>query len=71
MLKDWNVTDLRTNRKKYESAAAGEEKISEVHVVKLGAYSYRKLKDQSSQPRKPSNPGKHAIDVVWDLQLDA
>ena len=30
MLKDWNLIDLCTNSMKYESAAAGEEKISGV-----------------------------------------
>ena len=51
MLKDWNP-------------AASEEKISGVHINKLGAYSYHKLADKSSQPRKPSNPEKNDIDVV-------
>ena len=53
MLKDWNLTDLRTNGTKHESAAT-----CEVHIYKLGAYSYRELTDNSSQPRKPSNPVK-------------
>ena len=50
MLKDWNLIDLRTNGMKYEKTAAVEEKISGVHINKLGAYSYRKLTDKSSQP---------------------
>ena len=58
MLKDWNLIDLRTNGMKYQKAAAGEEKISGVHINKLGAYSYRKLTDKSSQPRKPISTGK-------------
>ena len=70
MLKDWNLIDLHTNSMKYENPAASEEKISGVHINKLGAYSYHKLADKSSQPRKPSNPEKNDIDVVWDLQLD-
>ena len=48
----------------YESTAASEEKISGVHLNKLGAYSNRKLTERSSQPGKPSNPEKYAIDVV-------
>ena len=40
MLKDWNLIDLRTNGVKYESVAAGEERISRVHINKLGAYSF-------------------------------
>ena len=70
MLKDWNLIDLHTNSMKYENPASSEEKISGVHINKLGAYSYHKLADKSSQPRKPSNPEKNDIDVVWDLQLD-
>ena len=38
ILKDKNLTDLGTNSMKYESAAADEEKISGVHLRKLGAY---------------------------------
>ena len=38
MPKDWNLIDLCTNSMKYESAAAGEEKISGVYINKLGAY---------------------------------
>ena len=64
MLKDWNLIDLHTNSMKYENPAASEEKISGVHINKLGAYSYHKLADKSSQPRKPSNPEKNDIDVV-------
>ena len=43
---------------KHESAAAGQERISGVHIVKLGAYPYQKRTDKSNQPRKPSNPEK-------------
>ena len=64
MLKDWSLTDLRTNGMKYESAAAGKEKISIVHINKLGAYSYCKRTDNSSQHGKPSSPEKNAIDVA-------
>ena len=64
MLKDWNLIDLHTNSMKYENPAASEEKISGVHINKLGAYSYHELADKSSQPRKPSNPEKNDIDVV-------
>ena len=52
MLKNWNLIDLRTNGMKYESAAGGKEKISAVHINKLGSHSYRKLPDKSSQPGK-------------------
>ena len=45
VLKDWNLVDLRTNGMKYESAAAGEEEICGVHINKLGAYLYRKLRE--------------------------
>ena len=54
MFKDWNVIDLRTDRMKFESTAAGKENIS-------GAYSYRKLTDKSSQPRKASNPERCGV----------
>ena len=54
---------------KYESSAGGKEKISGMHVNRLDAYSYGKLTDKSSQPGKPINPEKNAIDVVLDLQL--
>lgn len=40
MLKDWNLIGLRTNGVKYESVAAGEERISRVHINKLGADSF-------------------------------
>ena len=32
VLKDWNLIDLRINGMKYDSAPAGEEKISGVHI---------------------------------------
>ena len=40
MLNDWNLIDLRTNGIKYESVEAGKERISRVHINKLGAYSF-------------------------------
>ena len=42
----------------HECSDAAKEKISGAHKIKLAAYSYRKLTDKSSQPRKSSNPEK-------------
>ena len=49
---------MRANGIKYESAAAGAEKISGVHINKLGAYLYRKLTDKGKQPEKLSDQKK-------------
>ena len=44
MLKNWNLQELRKNGMKYESAAAGEEKISGGALNKISPYSFRNLK---------------------------
>ena len=51
MLKNWNLQELRKNGMKYESAAAGEEKISGGALNKIGPYSFRNLK-KKNQPEK-------------------
>lgn len=50
---------------KYESPAAGEEKIYAMHVNRLDAYSYGKLTDKSSQPGKPINPEKKMLSMWY------
>ena len=67
MLTDWYLIDLRTNGIKYESAAAGAEKISEVHINKLGAYLYRKLTDKGKQPEKLSDPEKKCQSIWFEI----
>ena len=52
------MIDLRANGIKYESEAGGKEKVSGVHINKLGAYLYRKLTDEGKQPENPSNAEK-------------
>ena len=51
MLKNWNLQELRKNGMKYESAAAGEEKISGGALNKISPYSFRNLK-KKYQPEK-------------------
>lgn len=67
MLTDWYLIDLRTNGIKYESAAAGAEKISGVHINKLGAYLYRKLTDKGKQPEKLSDPEKKCQSIWFEI----
>lgn len=67
MLTDWYLIDLRTNGINYESAAAGAEKISGVHINKLGAYLYRKLTDKGKQPEKLSNPEKNWQSIWFEI----
>ena len=56
MIRSWELAKLRQKGMKYESIAAGEEKISGCEVNKVGAYSYQRkyysyltLKAYSSQ----------------------
>ena len=44
MLKNWNLKDLHQNGMKYESAAAGEEKISGGAINKISPYKLSNLK---------------------------
>ena len=43
MIKNWQLAELRQKEMKYESTAAGEEKISGCNVNKVGAYSYQRI----------------------------
>ena len=58
MIKNWNLAELRQKGMKYESAAAGEEKISG-EVNKTGAYSYQRIKNENT---KPSTKKLHRCD---------
>ena len=49
MIKNWNFAELRQKGMKYESAAAGEEKISG-EVNKTGAYSYQRIRNENTKP---------------------
>ena len=40
MIKNWKLAELRQKGMKYDSAAAGEEKISGCDLNKFGTYSY-------------------------------
>ena len=44
MLKNWNLKDLCQNGMKYESGAAGEEKISGGAINKISLYKFSNLK---------------------------
>ena len=52
MLKNWNLQELRQNGIKYESAAAGEERISGEALNKLSSKSYRSIKKNNSPKKK-------------------
>ena len=49
MIKNWKLAELRQKGMKYESAAAGEEKISGCDVNKVGAYSYQRMKTEKTK----------------------
>ena len=49
MIKNWKLAKLRQKGMKYESAAAGEEKISGYNVNKVGAYSYQGVKSKKTK----------------------
>ena len=49
MIKNWNLAELRQKGMKYESAAAGEEKISGCEVNKAGAYSYQRIRNENNK----------------------
>ena len=52
MIKNWNLAELRLKGMKYDSAAAGEEKISGCEVNKVCAYSYQRIKNENKLPTK-------------------
>ena len=54
MFKNWNLAELYRKGIKYVSAAAGEEKISGYKVNKVGAYSYRRIRNENKKlpPKK-------------------
>ena len=49
MIKNWKLAELHQKGIKYESAAAGEEKISGCKVNKVGAYSYQRIIDEKTK----------------------
>ena len=49
MVKNWKLAELRQKGMKYESAAAGEEKISGCDVNKVGACSYQRIKNEKTK----------------------
>ena len=49
MIKNWKLAELCQKGMKYESAAAGEEKISGCDVNKVGAYSYQRMKTEKTK----------------------
>ena len=49
MIKNWNLAELRQKRMKYESAAAGEEKISGCEVNKIGAYFDQRIRNEKTK----------------------
>ena len=52
LLKSWNLTTLRTEGMKLESAARGEVEISGGAVNKIGKYSYNNLKKNTQRPER-------------------
>ena len=59
MIKNWKLAELHQKGMKYESAAAGGEKISGCDVNKIGAYSYQRIKTE-----KTKLSTKNATDAV-------
>ena len=49
MIKNWKLPELRQKGMKYESTAAGEEKISSCKVNKVGTYSYQRIKNEKTK----------------------
>ena len=61
MIKNWNLADLRLKGMKYDSAAAGEEKISGCEVNKVCAYSYQRIRNENKLPTKKMLQMRFAI----------
>ena len=49
LTKNWKLNKLHQKGMKYESAAAGEEKISGFELNKVGAYSYQRIKNEKNK----------------------
>ena len=49
MIKNWKLAELRQKEMKHESAAAGEEKISNCDVNKVGVYFYQRIKNEKTK----------------------
>ena len=63
MIKNWNLAELRRKGMKYESAAAGEEKIPGCEVNKVGAYSYQRIRNE-----KTKLPTKKMLQIRFAIQ---
>ena len=63
MIKNWNVAELRQKGMKYESAAAGEEKIFGCEVNKVGAYFIKELEtEKQNSPQKSATAAiRHSV----------
>ena len=69
MLKNWHLQELRKNGMKYESAAAGEEKMLGGTLNKTSPYLFRNLKKNNNpkkniKRKKRKRKEKNATDVV-------
>ena len=49
MIKNQNLAKLRQKGMKYESTAAGKEKISGFEANKVSAYSYQRIKNENTK----------------------
>ena len=49
MTKNWELNKLHQKGMKYESGAAGEEKISSCELDKVGAFSYQRIKNEKNK----------------------
>ena len=49
MIKNWNLAELRQKGMKYESAVAGEEKISGCELHKVATYSYQRIRNEKTK----------------------
>ena len=69
ILKNWHLQELRKNGMKYESAAAGEEKMLGETLNKTSPYLFRNLKKNNNpkknrKRKKRKRKEKNATDVV-------
>ena len=72
MLKNWHLQELRKNGMKYESAAAGEEKMLGGTLNKTSPYLFRNLKKITTRKRiekeKKENEKKKMLQMWFTFQ---
>ena len=61
LLKSWALDDLRKEGMKMESAARGEDRLSQPGVNKLGKYSYKNMPKNTSKDKEPGGGSNREV----------